>query len=167
MGVDKTELIADEVLIIEFSGGEIPEVAYHGSLYYLCEDPAGPGIMLGPEDLALMKDAVVARYRAIILRDLTPENRDLGLYRGLARAMANWRRLLKFCGRENRGIEEIRAETVQALAAFLRRESTDVREKLRAPCLNCTAAELESFLADLCLPPEVLPSNWQCLCQSD
>ena len=165
MNINKAELIADEVMIVEFSGGEIPEVTYHGSLYYLCEDPDGPGISLGDDDLEPMKDAVVARYREIILRDLLSENRDKGLYRGLARSMANWRRLAKFCGREKREIEEIREEMARALAAFLHRESADVQSQLRTSCINCSAAELESFFVDLCLAPEALPAEWQCLCE--
>lgn len=38
---DKEGYLFDEVLILQDSG-EIPEIAYHTSLYYLTEDPEGP-----------------------------------------------------------------------------------------------------------------------------
>ncbi len=48
---DKTYYLEEELLLIENSG-EIPEVAYHGSLYFLREDPDGPALNLSDEDLA-------------------------------------------------------------------------------------------------------------------
>ncbi|MHB1014801.1 MAG: hypothetical protein ACYC2W_05950, partial [Desulfurivibrionaceae bacterium] len=72
---DRESLLAEEILIVRHSG-EIPEIAFHSSLYYLCEDPAGPQLTLREKELDILRQQVVARYRDILLRDLSPENRD-------------------------------------------------------------------------------------------
>ena len=92
--------LADELLIVRHSG-EIPEVALHGSIFFLTRDPDGPTIDITPAELLLLKKMVVARYREIITRDLDANNRDKGLYRGLARCICNWQRLKRFCQRED------------------------------------------------------------------
>ena len=144
--------------------GEIPEIALHSSLYYLTEDPDGPGLELDNGDILPLKQAVIKRYRAIILRDLEPENRDKGMYRGLARCGVNWQRLHKFCTRENLDISGIRAETAAALQKFLRREMADVQSGKRTSCINCTRAELSGLAQSLGLSVENLPAGWQILC---
>ena len=161
---ERKEVLADELLLVRHSG-EIPEVVLHSSLYYLTEDPAGPGIALAAGDLALLKDAVQKRYREIILRDLEPENRDKGLYRGLARCVANWGRLSRFCRREGRGLREIRREVARALQHFIARELEDVLSGRRVSCINCSADELRQLAADLYLADDDLPDDWQCLCK--
>jgi hypothetical protein len=160
---EKRALLADEFLLVRHSG-EIPEVALHSSLYYLTRDPAGPGITLAGRDLALLKDAVQERYREIILRDLDPENRDKGLYRGLARCLANWGRLSRFCRREGRDVGEIRREVAKALQHFIARELEDVLSGSRVSCINCTRLEFEHLLAELGLRPQHdLPASWHLL----
>jgi hypothetical protein len=161
---ERKELLADEFLLVRHSG-EIPEVALHSSLYYLTEDPSGPGIALVAGDLALLKDAVQARYREIILRDLEPENRDKGLYRGLARCLANWQRLRRFCRQEDRDVGEIRHEVAKALQHFIARELEDVLSGSRISCINCSADELRQLAADLYLADDDLLDGWQCLCR--
>ena len=78
----------DELLIVRHSG-EIPEVALHGSLYFLSFDPDGPSLNLSPEEKLELKKMAVKRYLEIIHRDLDPENRAKGIYRGLARCIVN------------------------------------------------------------------------------
>jgi len=160
---EKGSLLADEFLLVRHSG-EIPEVALHSSLYYLTEDPNGPGITLAAGDLSLLKDAVEGRYREIILRDLDPENRDKGLYRGLARCLANWQRLSRFCRREGRDIRAIRLEVAKALQRFIARELRDVQSGRRISCINCSADELRQLAGDLYLADDDLPDGWQFLC---
>ena len=63
----KQTLIAEETFMVEHSG-EIPEVAYHSSLYYLTEDPEGPALRLDVDDTLPLKLAVAERYRTIIWR---------------------------------------------------------------------------------------------------
>ena len=144
--------------------GEIPEVTLHSSLYYLAEDPDGPGLELSGEDILPLKMAVVKRYEAIILRDLDPENRDKGMYRGLARCAANWHRLLKFCTSEGLDYAAIRVETAAALQKFLQREVHDVKSRKRSSCINCPYPEIENLAISLGLSLEELPEGWQDLC---
>jgi hypothetical protein len=160
---DKADLLADELLIVRHSG-EIPEVALHGSIYYLTQDPDGPVLKLKDEDLAPLKSAVVERYCEIIFRDLEPDNRDKGLYRGLARCVANWGRLAKFCRLEGRKMNRIRSEVAEALCRFLGRELDDVLSGRRISCINCSADELRQLAVDLNLSDNDLPDGWQCLC---
>jgi len=87
----KEMYLEDEVLFIEESG-EMPEVAMHSSLYFLCSDPEGPGLELRQEDRIPLKIAVLTRYQTIILRDLQPANRKKSIYRGLQRSAINWQR---------------------------------------------------------------------------
>lgn len=160
---DRTELLAEEAFMILHSG-EIPEVAMHSSLYYLTKDPEGPGLAVEEGELLPLKDAVVGRYRDILLRDLTPENRDKGLYRGLARCIANWQRLCRFCRQEQRDVSGLREEVAAALIRFLVRELEDVNKGGRVSCVNCTAEQLEQLAADLHLSPADLPAGWRSLC---
>ena len=96
-------LIEEEVFAIRQSG-EMPEVALHTALHYLQEDPEGPRVSVSPENLRQLKDAVENRYQRILMRDLNPRYRGRSIYRGLARAIANWQRLDRFCDREKRDI---------------------------------------------------------------
>ena len=152
-------LLAEEILIVRHSG-EIPEIAFHGSLYYLCEDPAGPQLTLRQEELDVLRQQVVARYREILLRDLSPENRDARIFRGLKRCIFNWERLGKFCIRQEMEIEAaLRLEIAEALRCFLRQEVAEVRAGLRQSCLNCTKEELEVFAREIGVLPEQLPED--------
>lgn len=155
--------IAEEAFIVEHSG-EIPEVALYSSLYYLTEDPEGPSLTLADNDILPLKNAVVERYRAIILRDLEPENRDKRIYRGLARCAANWQRLLKFCARENIDVETYRVETAEALHGFLQQEIADAESGERASSINCSSEEVEAMADSLGLALDELPEGWRALC---
>lgn len=159
----KQTLIAEEALMVEHSG-EIPEVAYHSSLYYLTEDPEGPALRLDVNDTLLLKLAVAERYRTIILRDLKSQNRDKRIYRGLARCSVNWQRLLKFCTRENMEIETYRVEIAAGLQSFLQHELADVQSGRRSSCINCPVQEIEKLAGSLGLLKADLPEGWQVLC---
>ena len=160
---DKKKHIDEETFIVRHSG-EIPEVAYHGSLYYLTEDSDGPGLLLNSDDIFPLKQAVVKRYRAIILRDIDPENRDKRIYRGLARCLANWQRFLKFCAREKIDYLVIQNEAAPALKEFLKNEIDDVVNSSRSSCINCSAKEIETLVNSLGLSVVDLPEGWQELC---
>jgi hypothetical protein len=155
--------LADELLIVRNSG-EIPEVALHGSLYYLTQDPEGPGLELDHLEVRMLKNMVVERYREIIHRDLEPGNRDLSIYRGVARALANWRRLAGFCRKEGRPNEAYRLEVARALVAFLRNEVAEVRSCSRISAINCDCEGMLTFARELGLGPEELPEGWIGLC---
>ncbi|MDA8163785.1 MAG: hypothetical protein M0017_01945 [Desulfobacteraceae bacterium] len=160
---EKEFLLEEEKLLVRNSG-EIPEVALHGSLYYLTADPEGPGVELGPGDVAALGEQVIARYLEIIHRDLDPGNRDKSIYRGLARAAVNWQRLARFCRKANRDEGEFRAECAAALRGFLTREAADVRAGHRRSCINCPAETLAELAAALGLVPAELPAGWQDFC---
>ncbi|MDF1577058.1 MAG: hypothetical protein P1P81_01290, partial [Desulfobulbales bacterium] len=105
----KNPHLDDELLMVRDSG-EIPEVALHGSIYFLSRDPNGPGIDLAPQELRLLKEMAAARYREIIRRDLSPECRDKSHYRGVGRCIANWHRMERFCRRERLAVDAFRKE---------------------------------------------------------
>ncbi|MDG4475462.1 hypothetical protein [Thiovibrio frasassiensis] len=155
---ERESLLAEESLIVRHSG-EIPEIAFHGSLYYLCEDPAGPTLTLNKTELDLLRQQVVARYREILLRDLNPENRDARIYRGLRRCIFNWERLGKFCLRQGLAVEDLHQEIADALRSFLRQETNEVLAGLRHSCLNCTEEELTTFAKEMEVGPEELPEG--------
>jgi hypothetical protein len=165
MSLDRKFLVSEEMVLVRNSG-EIPEVALHGSLHYLTADPEGPELALTDEECGDLEEQVIERYREIIRRDLAPENRDQAIYRGLARAAVNWRRLAGFCRRTARDAEACRTETMVALKKFLTQEAAEVRSGRRRPAINCTAAELTAFAGELGLSIQELPPNWQDLCPS-
>jgi hypothetical protein len=164
--LDKNAYIAEEAFMVLHSG-EIPEIALHSSLYYLTEDPEGPGLELNADEILPLKQAVVKRYRVIILRDLEPKNRDKGIYRGLARCAVNWQRLLKFCSRESLDFTAARTETAAALQRFLQQEVVDVESRKRSSCINCSQAEIENLADSLGISSADLPEGWQQMCPEE
>ena len=160
---DKKKYLEDEAYIVRHSG-EIPEIALHGSLYYLAQDPEGPQLEIEEEEIVLLKEKVVERYCEIIRRDLEPDNRDKTIYRGVARSRANWQRLKKFCIKEGLALEEIRAEMARWLAGFLVQESREVLAGTRTSSLNLTVTELRQFAAELGLAAEALPAGLELIC---
>ncbi len=149
------EIIADEVLIIETSG-EMPVVAYHGSIYYLTFDPEGPRLFLADEYSLKLKKAVIEGFRRIIARDLALENRDKGLYRGMARCAVNWERLDNFCQAEGLGIDDVASEVCESLIMFLLGELEDVRQG-RQTSINCSRDSLFALAVKVGLDPLKLP----------
>ncbi len=161
---EREELLADEILIVRNSG-EIPEIAFHSTIFFLTSDPEGPQIALKQEEITLLRRQVIERYREILIRDLTPDNRDKSIFRGVKRSIFNWERLGKFCQREELPVENsLRQEIAEALHVFLHQEALEVREGVRVSCLNCTETELLDFAATLGLEPNELPVNWQSIC---
>jgi hypothetical protein len=151
----KEDLLTDEVLIIEESG-EMPEVAYHSTVYYLTKDPDGPRLTLEQQDHLPLKKAVIQRYQTIMIRDLTPDNRTKSHYRGLERCICNWQRLKLFSSKENMDISHIRQKMAAELIAFLNKESDDVGKGKYESCVNCSQTDLEGFILDLGLDPNTL-----------
>lgn len=161
----KDALLAEELLIVRNSG-EIPEIAFHGSLYFLTEDEEGPRIELTTKDIRQLEKEVIGRYRTIMLRDLEPANRDKRHYRGIKRCIFNWQRLEFFLARQ--GLDratELRREIAEQLSAFLHNEALENRKGLRAASINCTPAELTAFCRLLGIEADQLPAAWQDLCQ--
>lgn len=155
--------IEDEVFIIADSG-EMPEVGLQSSIYFLSADPDGPHLTLAENDLTPLNKAVIARYQAIILRDLTPDNRKKNLYRGIARSAANWQRMKLFTQRAQLDISSVRQKTAAALIAFLKEEVCYVTRGGEGCCPNCSQQTLEDFAEELGLSADDLSCSWQDLC---
>ena len=151
--VFRQELIADEAFMIA-DGGEMPEVAFHSALYYLTEDEDGPALELREEDVVILKEAVVQRYKAIVLRDLCPENKTKAIYRGLERSAANWLRLKLYAERKNIDISSIQTQAAQALHNFLRHEYDAVICQGEESCVNCSRERLIAYAKSLGLESE-------------
>jgi len=158
-------IIDDELLIIRHSG-EIPEVALYGSIFFLTRDPQGPELTLGPKELKQMNEKVVERYLEMIVRDMEPKNRDKSIYRGLARCIVNWQRMVKFCDREEIELETLRNNFSNLLILFIKNEKTDVARG-RTSSINCCWKTLGGFAEELGIEPKKLPAGWQELCRSD
>ena len=157
------EILEDEWYHVRHSG-EIPEVALHSSIYYLTEDQDGPHLELDEGDLVLLCGAAVERYREIILRDITPANRDKSMYRGILRSIANWRRLKRFCQRHNAELENVKQELPGAVLDFLYQELTDVRSGERQSSINCTFDDLTSFALEIGLSISELEADLKKIC---
>jgi hypothetical protein len=155
-----THLLDDEVLIIE-DGGEMPEVTMHSCLHFLTRDPDGPQATLAAPELLRLKQAVIRGYQRIIRRDLTPENRGKGHYRGLARSAVNWQRLLRFCCREGLDPSPVAEEVRELLGRFLLLEFAEVERAGKGCCINCSGAELVAFCHEVGFDPSGLPEGWQ------
>lgn len=157
-------MLEEEAILVRNSG-EIPEIALHSALYYLEKDKEGPTLALRPEEMALLYDAAQERYREIVLRDLDPGNRDLRIYRGIARSMANWQRMLNFCARVGRDCSGFRPDVHDALAGFLVRECNDVFSGRRRSSVNCRRGDLFFFFDQLLFDPACLPEGWEIVFQ--
>ena len=162
---ERTLLLEEEYLIVRHSG-EIPEIALYSTLFYLSEDPEGPQIILNNEELDVLQEAALARSREIVLRDLDPANRDLGLYRGVRRSIYNWYRLQAFCQRIGRDCYSFRETVCAALLAFLQQEVQDVTSGNRASSINCSASELADFATVLDCDVADFPPGWAEICQA-
>jgi len=159
----RKHILSEEAFLI-LNSGEIPEVAYYSSIHYLTEDPEGPHFNIQPCDLIPLEEAVIQRYRTIILRDITLGNRGRGIYRGLKRCAANWKRLVNFSDKRSIDISSVRKEVTDALREFLRQEIMDVSSGKRKTCINCSYAELAEFACSLGLSRYDLPAKVEMLC---
>jgi hypothetical protein len=162
--MNKIEILADEKLIIR-DGGEIPEVTLHSSIFYLTKDPNGPNISLTEDDINSLKTAVIFCYHRIIIRDLSLENRDKGLYRGLERCRLNWQRLVKFCLSEQLDFGREKGDINRELKKFMANEVKEVKQGLRRSSVNCSKQALQEFCKQLDLDSADLPENWQDVCK--
>ena len=165
MSNNKREDILEEELLLVRHSGEIPEVALHSSLHYLCEDPEGPGMILSDEELTALQHAALTRYREIVLRDLDTANRDLTLFRGIKRALHNWYRLARFSNTIHCSVEDFRALAAKALLTYLRQELEEVCCGKRAPSVNCSAEALNTFAITLGIDLTTLSGDWTRLCE--
>ncbi|MFH2123019.1 MAG: hypothetical protein ABIJ50_06020 [Pseudomonadota bacterium] len=172
----RQEVLEEEWLIVRNSG-EIPEIAFHSTYYYLTEDPDGPQLQLDREEIQYLQEAATARYQEIILRDLCYENRELTIYRGVQRAIFNWRRSLAFCERQNTACHNLRKTTKEAFLLLLKKAlftSSNAPVALGATdpspsisfVFNCSSHDLTLFTQELGITKEQLPENLHLVCNS-
>ncbi|MBW2647075.1 MAG: hypothetical protein JRE23_13060, partial [Deltaproteobacteria bacterium] len=140
----KEDYLQDEAELIENSG-EIPEVAFHESVSYLTEQADGPKLILTPADIELLEDAIMRRYKIIILRDLDHTNKSSSIFRGMKRAIINYERLKKYQSRKNRAAPDWKEEFGQALINYLDRECRDISEGRLYSTINCDRDKVEEF----------------------
>jgi len=162
---NERDFILEEELLLVRHSGEIPEVALHASLHYLCDDAEGPRFILVDEELGALQDAVLERYREIILRDLDVANRDRSLFRGIKRALHNWYRFARFSEKIGAPYEEFQASAAQALLTFLQQELADVRSGNRTSSVNCSAEALVTFALALGTDLTAQSDDWASLCE--
>ncbi len=158
-------LLEDEWYHVRYSG-EIPEVALHSSLFYLTEDPEGPGLKLTMENLSFLHEAVVARYCEIIVRDITPENRESTSYRGVLRAISNWRRMKRFCQRHMLNHDTARGEISRQLLIFLENEIQENQQEKGRNSIDCSFDDLVSFGLDLGVSLKYMKTPLKQLCRN-
>jgi len=166
--VSGTELLEDEWLIVRNSG-EIPEITYHGSLYFLEKDPLGPGLELSSTEKQHLKEAAVERYQEIILRDIQIENFSKTIYRGVKRSIYNWHRYEAFCARQELQCLQFRGTVSTALLLFLEQGTNEAGKSVPEQFLNCRVDELQKFMEDLGGKKEQLPDDFSrhCLVEPD
>jgi len=163
---ERTVIIEEEQLIIRTSG-EIPEVALHSSIEYLCHDADGPGMVLAGEELDALHGAVTDRYLEIILRDLTPENRFCSSFRGVERARINWNRLVGFCERIGMDTGVFGPSVQKALLRLIELECKEQQQGKVSGTFNCRCSDLNTFLTALNISADQLPQGWQQLCTAE
>lgn len=153
------EEVIEEKEIIAHSG-EMPEVAFHNSLYFLTEDPDGPHLTLTPKEIAFLKQGVIERYKRIILRDLNPQMRGRSEFRSIKRAIVNCKRLKRYTKKEQLNISDIIPELAQALTIYIEAELKDPYLKEHSlRTVNCSREDWEWFVKELRLDPSALLPN--------
>ncbi|HIC91231.1 MAG TPA: hypothetical protein EYP21_04050 [Syntrophaceae bacterium] len=144
----KQTYLKEEVEWIQNSG-EIPEVAFYTSLYYLTKKEDGPKLTLSASDIKCLEDAVIHRYKTIILRDLNYSNRGSDSFRGIKRAIVNYNRLKNYLSGKNRLIPGWKKEIRQAFLTYLNLEYRDISDGRAYRTINCDREELEQFAREL------------------
>lgn len=163
---ERAELLEDEWLIVRNSG-EIPEITYHSSLYFISVDPDGPGFELRAVEENHLKEAAVQRYHEIILRDIQLENFHKTIYRGIRRTIYNWYRCKAFGERQNLDCNAFRETAARELILFLQQGMQAAGKSLPINFLNCCYRELLELAEELNVDPEKLSPNLVQFCLPD
>ncbi|MEA3280520.1 MAG: hypothetical protein U9Q38_07970 [Thermodesulfobacteriota bacterium] len=140
--------VQEEAEWIEESG-ETPEVAFYEAVFYLTEKEDGPKLTLSPSDIKLLEDAVIYRYKIIILRDLDYTNTKSPVFRGMKRAIINYERLKKYQSRKNRVVSGRKEKTGLSLVEYMDRECRAISKGRLYRTINCGRIELEKFSKEL------------------
>ncbi len=143
---DAAVLLEGEWYLVRDSG-ELPETAFHSSIYYLTAAADGPRLQLNKTQRHTLFQAAALRFIEIILRDLDFTARMSPAARGVGRAIVNYHRLSLFCKRQSEeqwlqqhGCGELRAGLERFFCAAQRQPGTTI---------NCTLLELQEFAMEL------------------
>jgi hypothetical protein len=160
---ERRELLEDEWLIVRNSG-EIPEITLHSVLYYLQEDDDGPGLELTEKESYTLKEAALARYHEIIIRDISLENYHKSIYRGVRRTLYNWQRCQLFEERKAISCDDFCETVGRALLLFLQDGVCAAGKTIPEKFVNCTTRELRQLAEDLQIDSEQLPHDIERFC---
>jgi len=160
---ERQEILADEWLMVRHSG-EIPEITFHATLYFLTEEKDGPGLKLRASELTTLKEAALERYYEIILRDISVENFHKTIYRGVRRSLYNWHRCKAFAERQFVRCDDFREKAVRTLLLFVEQGIKAAGRDLPEKFINCSLDELEELTEELGLD---LPQNIAQFCLPD
>ncbi|MBU0960046.1 MAG: hypothetical protein KKD01_07510 [Proteobacteria bacterium] len=163
---ERRDILADEWLIVRNSG-EIPEIAYYSSLYYLTEDDDGPCITLSEEEIQVLKEAAVERCQEIVLRDMLLENFHKTIYRGIKRSIYNWQRYQTFCRRQSLSLHGFRPIVARTFLLFLEQGVGAAGSSLPQSFINCSLNELIRFGEELGVEAEQLPAGTDRFCREN
>ncbi len=163
---ERGELLDDEWLIVRNSG-EIPEITYHSSVYYLQEDDDGPALELTDDECRVLKEAALERYHEIIIRDISLENYHQSIYRGVRRTLYNWQRCQVFCVRQSIRNDAFRETAARALLCFLKSGIAVAGRTLPVHFINCSIADLRELIEELKVDPGQLPHDIAKFCLQD
>ncbi len=161
---EREDILADEWLIVRNSG-EIPEIAFFSSLYYLTEDDDGPHMSLSDEEIHVLQEAAAERCREIVLRDMLLENFHKTIYRGIKRSIYNWQRYQTFCRRQSISLHDFRPAAAQTFLLFLKQGVTAAGNSVPEVFINCSLEELIRFGEELEVEKEQLPENMGLFCR--
>ncbi len=162
---ERADLLGDEWLIVRHSG-EIPEITYHSSLYFLTEDSDGPRLVLTEAELQHLRDAAVQRYHEIVLRDIIIENFHKTIYRGVRRALYNWYRCKIFVQRQSIPCDSFQKTAAKQLLEFLEQGVAAAGKDLPQIFINCSAAQLYELAGELGITTDQLPPGIREYCHS-
>jgi len=163
MSRSRQEMLEEEWFLVRHSG-ELPEIAFQSALYCLTEDPEGPRLELHPAEIHTLREAAIDRYREILLRDLCYEKRELTIYRGVKRAIFNWRRLVAFCGRQEQACHTLRESMATAFLRLLQQSARQAGRADLAQVFNCTFDDISSFAQELEISRELIPEAIRHIC---
>lgn len=158
------EHLENEWFVVRYSG-EIPEIAYHSSVYFLTKAKDGPRLAQSEIDFTPLLEAARERFREIILRDILPENRNTAMYRGVKRTIVNYQRFQKFCKRQGLDEHAYANEVAVSLLKFLEVESVEVTKGSPCSAVNCTFEDLNEFAVSVGLVSHMLPEGIAQLCE--
>ena len=144
----REEIVQEKEIIAH--AGELPEVAFYSSFYFLTEDPEGPHLLLTPSEISFLKKGVIEGYKRIILRDLNPKMKGKSEFRSIERAIVNFRRLKRYVCKEQFDISDIIPQLAQALIIYMKAELEDLYlEEHSLRTVNCRREDWDWFLKEL------------------